>query len=299
MTIHNFPLILAYMLKKNIKQTLFFWPYLTFNGYALFVKKANVEKFCKERSIPVVPFGRLDNDQQQAFLLLQKVTLDVKTDFGFILRDYLQLSGLSWDLVRNNVVPANIKDGKSLFLKDASIGLYVTNTIHTEDLIRNHADKVELVTSGDRFTRHRNYNGLLCTMEFYQNNKPLVRNTILQWFKNIASLKAEWNFILYNEGRDELNYFLTTSLLNFINTDTKSNVKIIDFVKSYRNNHFFSNPNEAFDSLYHDALKDPKAKRFNWLIAQAQLGDENTTIDNDLLDEIISQMNAIKIELNF
>lgn len=297
--IHNFPIVLAYIIKNCKPDSIFFWPYLTFNGYAMFVKEKAIQDFCKKSNKKLKSFDDIKQNSFGPFLESLTISLDKQTDFEYVLQEFCLSHKANWEIVKSKIIDQNIDKGKVAFLRANGADLYITNHIQKEDILSRRNTNTHLIAHGQNLTRHKNYNGLVCSMEFFNENQSLIKALIIDWFRNIGNLQKEWKYIIDNNGNNKLNFLITNALQTYINDESKSNVDILTFVKSFSNNVFFSEPNEAFDSLYNDILTTSNGRKINWGIAQTQLQDNSLTINNDLINELISHMRTVKNQLNF
>lgn len=298
--LHNFPTVLAYIKEMQEKSCMFFFPFFTFYGYAIFVRTSAIEKFATENN-SAKNFGDWKNSEKKKFFLENKILLERNTDVEWVLKKYLEKFGCKWEDVEkaNNIIPCGINSGKIEFKRKSSIAVYCTNSMHIADL-RKQSDKYEAVAKGKELTHHQNYNGLICTMEYFEQHPEIIKELIEIWFNNIQHFKEEWDLISDTDDDDGFTNFHINALLEKLNQYTSSNISIPDLIESYRKfNHFFNSPQEAFNSFMQNVLDKPNEVDNNFEISNIQSPGSATEVDKTVTEKIRQQMIEVKKQMNF
>lgn len=301
--LHSFPTALAYMSNPAVTNEIFFWPFFTFHGYAIFINKKKFKLYCKKKGLNVSSFKEMEDNFDKAtitaYLTECKIVLERFTDVEWVVKDFLRKHDCDWEYIKeNNLLDENINEGKRKFKNDNHGDILCTNSLHVLDL-EGRKEKFELVDKGDKLTKHKNFNGLICTMEFYNEKKALVNKIISSWFKCMADTQREWEIIKSNYKEGDINNFIYQSLLNYLQEATYSDKISLDkFIKSYNgNNNFFTTPSFAFEKLFTDMYQSEREKNRNWEIAQIQNKYKDGKGKDEVFDAILKNMNNVKSKI--
>jgi hypothetical protein len=295
--LHNFPTALAYMSNPDASGDIFFWPFFVFFGYALFVRRESLRRYCTKHNLPYdtyAAFRQNSKDVIGGFFRSCEIVVERHTDTEYALKDYITRNGARWEDINLKDLPIN--EGKQQF-KESGVGdILCTNSLHVLDLERL-SDKFELIDKGENVTRHNNYNGLICTMDYYHNRPDLIKGLITSWFECMKDTVEEWDLIKSSNEikKNDINNFYHQSLLNYLQDRTFSDEIPLDkFIKSFTNNNrFFSDGHKAYHSLT-GMMNTPKEIERNWEIADMQ--NKGNRWDNHKLveDKILKNMQEIK-----
>jgi hypothetical protein len=289
--IHNFPTVLAYSKHMQGKNNMFFFPFFTFSGYGLCIKKASLKEFVGPNK-DVFIFDDLDLNEKKHFLESAKIVLERNSDFEWALKTFCEKFQCDWSIVSSNIIDAEINDGKLSFLENPSINIYSTNSIHIADLKTKNS--IEVI---ENFTGHHNYNGIMCTMDYYMKNTEIVHGLINIWFNNIKLFLNDLRIIKKTKINKDLANFHISALLDKLNDLTFSNVTIMDFINSYENNFFFQSPINAKESFINNVLSNEQAIKKYMEIAEIQLNNSeySTNItENRIREQIDFTRNQLK-----
>jgi len=295
--LHNFPTVLAYMKEMKEETGMFFFPFFTFYGYAIFVRKSTIAQFagtngCEKKIID------WKNVYVKEFLETNEILLERKSDMEWVFKKFCGKYGCDWSKVEPNIIDCDINSGKTKFIDEGSIALYCTNSMHIADL-KKHSDKFEVIAKGRELTSHQNYNGLICKMDYLNEHPEIIKELIEIWFNNIAHFKEEWILIADMNDENGFENFHMIALLERLNTHTDSNVTMEDFIESYRKfNYFFLTTEDALNSFITNVLEKTQMLKNNFEISKIQSGGSHEEIDDQLIIKIRQQMNDAKKLLN-
>ena len=266
--IHNFPTILAYFESIESNKDMFFFPFFTFSGYGICIKKEKIYEFGKKCGRKKISeFDDLSLKEKRDFLETNNIILERNTDLEWVYKKFCDKYQCNWSLIENNILDEDIDLGKIKFVNESSIGLYCTNSIHIADLKSN--TNIEIL---EKITDHHNYNGLMCTLDFFSNNLEIIIGLISIWFNNISLFNNDLKYLNSNRDKKDFLNFHVVSLLEKLNEITNSKVSIEDFVNSYEKNEFFYSHMSASQSFISDVLNNDEIIINNLEIAELQLG---------------------------
>lgn len=290
--LHNFPTVLAYSKHIEGKDNMFFFPFFTFSGYGLCIKKASLKEFADiEQDKDDFVFDDLNLNQKKKFLESANIILERNSDFEWALKTFCEKFQCDWSVVSSHITDAEINAGKVSFLKDTAIGIYSTNSIHIAD-IRNE-NSIEII---EDFTDHHNFNGIMCTMDYYSHNTDIVHGLISIWFNNIKLFLKDLKVTKNSENGSDFTNFHISALLDKLNEITFSKVSLHDFINSYENNFFFQYPGNAVESFISNVLSNDDAINKNMQIAAIQLNNSDQ-LNDDITDRIQQQIDFIREQL--
>lgn len=286
--LHNYSTALAITRSVKGNPAMFFFPFFLFKGYGIVVKRSSMESFCKKHDIKNNGFNRLSPDFKKIFLEDSTVTLEPKTDVEWVYKNYCAKYEADWNKVREKIKPFDVNEGKQKFVLKNGTDIYCTNTIHLVDLGKQ-PDKYEIIKNDD-VTKHKNVNGLLCTMDFFNNNSVIVKALIATWYHHIIEFIKEKEEILHNSIIGHFDYAHLKALNKSLNDFTKSNLTLQELMVSFKtNNEFFTDSTTAFNEFYTtDFIEKQTTNKSFWEIASVQLGKE----DEDNMEEIISELHS-------
>lgn len=286
--LHNYSTALAITRSVKGNPAMFFFPFFLFKGYGIVVKKSSVESFCTKHGIRNNGFNRLSPENKKIFLEDSTVTLEPKTDVEWVYKNYCAKYEANWDKVREKIKPFDVNEGKQKFVLKNGTDIYCTNTIHLVDLGKQ-PDKYEIIKNDD-VTKHKNVNGLLCTMDFFNNNSVIVKALIATWYHHIIEFIKEKEEILHNSIIGHFDYAHLKALNKALNDFTKSNLTLQELIVSFKaNNEFFTDSTTAFNEFYTtDFIEKQTTNKSFWEIASVQLGKD----DEDNMEEIISKLHS-------
>lgn len=286
--LHNYSTALAITRSVKGNPAMFFFPFFLFKGYGIVVKKSSVESFCTKHGIRNNGFNRLSPENKKIFLEDSTVTLEPKTDVEWVYKNYCAKYEANWDKVREKIKPFDVNEGKQKFVLRNGTDIYCTNTIHLVDLGKQ-PDKYEIIKNDD-VTKHKNVNGLLCTMDFFNNNSVIVKALIATWYHHIIEFIKEKEEILHNSIIGHFDYAHLKALNKSLNDFTKSNLTLQELMVSFKaNNEFFTDSTTAFNEFYTtDFIEKQTTNKSFWEIASVQLGKD----DEDNMEEIISKLHS-------
>jgi hypothetical protein len=284
------------MSDPDVKKDIFFWPFFTFHGYAIFARKSSLEKYCKNNDlncISYVDLQRKGKDAVSGFFQASEIVVERFTDAEFALKDYTAKYQTNWDTLKIKDEPIN--EGKRKFKEFGFGDILCTNSLHVLDL-ENVADRFELMDKGDGMTRHKNFNGLICTMDFYRDHDELIKGLINSWFGCMKDTMQEWNIIKSASHLvdGDINYFIYQSLLNYLEEVTFSDkIPLEKFIKSFANNNeFFQDAHTAFERFMkmHNNTRDMER---NWEIADIQNKGKVGRDRNEVIAKMLQNMNHV------
>jgi hypothetical protein len=288
--LHNFPTVLAYNKQINGQENMFFFPFFTFSGYGICIRINSIKQFAFEKKIKcAIRFDDLNLTQKKEFLETAKIIFERNTDIEWVFKKFCLKHGCDWTVVCSNIIDKEINEGKTEFKNDSSVAIYCTNSIHVADLKKDIS--IEII---ENFIDHHNFNGIMCTMEYFKKNSKTIFGLIQIWFNNIGLFANDLKSVLKSKS-DDFTHFHIYALLDILNKYTKSEVSIEDFVRSYDNNFFFQSIESAYESFMNNVLNNPEVLKNNLEISEIQLG--HNTIEIDINDDVKLLIESIKREI--
>jgi hypothetical protein len=291
--LHNFPTTVAYNSLIDSEYPLFFYPFFSFNGYGIFIKKDAIKKVAIQfGQSPYSTFSELYDDAKKELFETNKILVEKFTDFEWAVLSFCRSLDCDKSKVIANFENHNTNEAKNIFLKegDNNFNIYCTNPLNIVDLIRNtNNDSIELIDHDKGLTEHHNFNGLICTIDFLSKNGDAVAEVISTWFNDIVRLNKE---LKNSNSFTGMGYSkILPELTDFLQKKIASNINNEDLIKIYNgHNTFYESPREAFNKFYYEVLTTgSNIFENNKEISLIQLGKE---IDSD--NKIETMMNLIK-----
>lgn len=285
--LHNFPTAVAYSAKLKLKNPIFFYPYFSFNGYGIFVIIEHVKEFAKRNGLRKTQFKDLSAKEKIDFLKQSKILIERNTDFEWVLKFYcknkLKCNENDLIIIDEQIIDCNTNTAKSKFMKDEKYSVYCTNPIHIHDLLQKKSSKLfELIAHGNNLTLHKNFNGLICSFEYYEDNREIMDEIIERWFVHTESfLRKVRKLSMHNplNNMDTAVHFTIPALVNFLNKETKSEITVDNLPHVYDEdyNHFYENPETAFLDFYTEVLTNQQFMQNYIEITNIQLNGEPIT----------------------
>lgn len=303
--LHNFPTSVAFNAEIDSKSPLFFWPFFSFKGYSLWARTSYLNDFVTNNNISKSLFERWSKDEKKKFFQDSRILVEKKTDFEWVLKEYLKNIGCSQpeiaEIDRKCFRPYNTNYAKSKFVNEVKYSIYVTNPIHTFDLQQpKYTKDFTLLLHGNDFTNHNNFNGLICSVEYYNNNQDIIHKLIEKWFIHTDALKRKIaNLSMKNPLlKKEHSVSITIpSLLAFLNKETASEIKEehLKYIYDPTYNKFYDNPLKAFRDFYDIDLSNEEIIQNYIGIARIELnkGIDNSTAIRTVICSIKDMMNSI------
>lgn len=286
--LRDFGTTVAYNSLLNLDSPLFFWPFLTFEGYYIIVNSSAIKtQFGKDS------FKELKPAERKAFLEEQNSIVEKNTDFEWVLKKFCEHNLCDMKVIQNKITYMNTRQAKTEFASGSNYGLYSTNPAHAIDLSRK--EGFELLPQRT-IVNHKNVNGLMCKEDYYKKNKEVIQRLIKPWFDNIMPFKTEIDILALPISHRPENYspsYTVKNLLNELNELTQSQLNIDDLPLLYeKSNVFYDEASHAFDEFYNKILTDPMIVNNYCKIAQIQLGrdDTDTTQLRKVIDAIKNNM---------
>ncbi len=271
--VHNFSTAIAYNSLKP-KAPLLFWPFFHFKGYGLFIKKESVKSFCAKNGIPVTSFMELEENERIKFLESISILVEQKTDFEWALKTFVEKVGGIFSNV--HIINWNTNSAKAEFIKGQKYAAYCTNPIHIVDILASaNKDDFELIPLQNKLN-HKNFNGLICSAEYYSQHPEVIDELIDKWFAHTGSFLKKLRKInnpSFSEDKSAIS-FTISNLQSFLKEHTKSDISEDQVGKVYDedNNHFYSDLLSAFKEFYGKALNNSAFVQNYIEIAKIQLG---------------------------
>lgn len=290
--LHNFPTTVAFNSKINSEHPLFFYPFFSFNGYGIFIKKKALMKVAIKYGQSVdSTFSQLHDIAKKELFETNKILVERNTDFEWVVLSFCHSLECDKERVVGNFANYDTNEAKSIFLSNENdtFNIYCTNPLNIVDLKRNaDNDSFELIDHNKGLTEHHNFNGLICTIDFLNKNGDAVAEVISTWFNDIVRLNKELKGASSVTGSYSK---ILPGLTDFLQKQMASNIRQEDLVKIYHgHNTFYESPKEVFDKFYYEILTaGSRAYDNNKEISLIQLGKIE---DSD--NEIEIMMNLIK-----
>jgi len=289
--LHNFPTTVAFNSIIGSQHPLFFYPFFSFNGYGLFVKQEAIKRVAKKFKLSFKStFDDLSPEAKKELFETSKIIVERKTDFEWAVINFSNSLGCDTKTVLKNLIDCNTNEAKNKFLSNTSIGLHCTNPINFKHLESNASKKIiQPILNDDGIGEHHNFNGLICTKEFFEQNVEAVAELIATWFNDIVRLKKELKDSQKATGTKQQKILIP--LTDFLNQNISSKIKPEELRSVFAgHNTFYDSPDEAFNKFYHDVLKNDNKIFQNYKeIALIQLEREE-----DTEDEVSKAINLIK-----
>ncbi|MBK8243257.1 MAG: hypothetical protein IPK88_07520 [Saprospiraceae bacterium] len=273
-----------------------FWPFFDFTGWYILIKKAALARFCKISNIRLSDFRGLTKVQKREFLETQKIVVERKTDFEWVIKKFCKLYDCNESNINGNIVDIDTNMGKIDFIKIEENTIYCTNPLNVTDIIID--DKYENVDIG---ISHRNVNGLLCKESYYKENQAVIHRLIKNWYYDIQIFVkeiSELNKSKHYRDPDFEPSFTIQNLVRELVNGTKTNITLEDLPILYEHkNLFFKNAQEGFDVFYNNILNNDLL--INNYVGIAKLKFDGDLITEDYLKKIVEETknNMIKIFL--
>jgi hypothetical protein len=295
--LHNFPTTLAYNTKLKYNDPLFFYPFFSFNGYGIFIKRETVKKYTGNQE---ATFDSLSYEKKRLLVDKCKILVELNSDFEWAISNYCISIGCNVKDVAKNYCNCNTNKGKNLFLNQNDFDIYCTNPIHILDLQKpEYQNIIELIGHGSNIIDHDNFNGLICSSEYLLDNVEIVSELVATWFNDSMELQQDLVSLGSPKKLPALgseNNLLLKSLVGFLNEKTFSNISLDDlFPVFHGHNSFYDRPSEVFNLFYHKTLENKKTTKNYIDIALLQLGQKNSNpeqIQNEL-DRLKNHMRKI------
>ena len=291
--LHNFPTTVAFNSLIGSEHPLFFYPFFSFNGYGIFVKREAIKKIAKKFKQSVTStFAQLSEEAKKDLFETNKILVERNTDFEWAVMSFCNSVNCNKDKIVSNFINCNTNEAKGKFLdrKIKTYNIYCTNPINIFDLKRNAPKNfIELISHDEGVAEHHNFNGLICTIDFLNKNGEAVAELIATWFNDIVRLKKELKNAR-TATSSKHNKILPT-LTEFLKQQIPSQIILDDLLNVYEgHNTFYETPKEAFNKFYQEVMKtDNKIFQNSKEISLIQLGKKEDT-DN----EVLRVMNLIK-----
>lgn len=185
--LHSFPTVLAACKSNTVFSPSFFYPLFSFSGYGLFIKRKFINKQIEHYSNST-NFNDLTKIQKKEILKNSRVLVEKGTDFEWAVIEFMKKNGLSND--DYEIIDYNTNEAKHHFVEGEKGDLYCTNPIHILDILGGEeVNPFELIFIGDDFN-HNNFNGIIATKDFVEQNFNVIGEIIHIWFKNIHYFKS-------------------------------------------------------------------------------------------------------------
>lgn len=288
----DFSTTIAYNCQINIESPLFFWPFFDFYGWYILIKKSSIVSFCQNNNIQNKEYKSFTPQEKKMFLEQQKIVVETRTDFEWIIKKYLQNNNCDPDIINNNIVDLNTNEGKIEFIKNKNYGIYCTNPLNVTDLISD--TKYQNISID---IKHRNINGLICKEDYYAENKDIIHTLIKNWYYDINPLKNEISMLNKSIHFRDPDYTPSYTIQNLVRelvelTDTIVKIDNLPILYEHKTV-FFESSNQAFQEFYEKILSDDKL--INNYIEMTKLKLMTGNIDdNDILKVIMSIKNKMK-----
>lgn len=297
--VNNFSTALAITRSVKENPAMFFFPLFLFKGYGIIIKKSSVETFCLKHNLKTVPFNKLSQENKKIFLENSTIILEPKTDVEWVYKNYCAKYDVDWNIIKSDkIIPFDVNEGKKKFILKNGSDIYCTNSIHLAHLGKQ-SDKYEIIKN-EEVTKHKNVNGILCTMDFFNKNTEIIKELIFIWYHHIIEFNKEKDEILHDP---EVTPFSSDHLKGFndsLNKYTYSNLSLHELMKSYKsNNEFYTDATKAFNEFYTaDFVERHTTDKSFWEIANIQQGRENEDNMREIILELYNNMKSAFAKIN-
>jgi hypothetical protein len=297
--LRDFPTTVAYnslLNRDSISDSpLFFWPLFSFAGYVIVIKLSALRKYCKKNDINKLSFKALNSKQKTEFLQDLEYIVEKNTDFEWVLKTFCSNNGC--DLKNIQIVYHPTTKGKREFIDNNGYSGYCTNPTHFVDLHKK--KRYEFIVPQNEILNHKNFNGLICKKDYYQNNKHVIEKLINTWFEHIVPFKKEIKTMACPPNFRPEGYepsHTVKSLIIELSKETQSSLVIDDLPLLYEHsNEFYDQPTKAFDEFYKRVLNNPAAIRSYSEIAKIQLNNEPNDFEH--IKNVIASIKADMLNL--
>jgi hypothetical protein len=287
--LRDFATTVAYNTELPSKSPLLFYPFFSFNGYCIFIKKHAIRAFCKSIGSSKSSFRSLSLDERAAFLEQQHYLVEQRTDFEWILDRFCIENGCT-DLAKVKALTTyrNTRSGKIEFNDNKIYTIYSTNPAHMIGLLRS--NQYELAPP---IKVHNNFNGLIFTEEYARNNQDIIALLIKRWFETIEMFTSELSTLRLPAPSRPESYrptYTVTSLVADLGGEIEETLTPENLPQLYEYyNKFYQTPQSAFDEFYPTLLTDTEVLDRYIDIASIQL---NRPIDDR--NKVVEMIKMIK-----
>lgn len=266
--LHNFPTAVSFNSRLDSKSPLFFWPFFSFNGYSFWVRTSAIKEFIRKNRINKSGFEKWSKDEKKKFFSQAKILVEGKTDFEWVLIDYLRKLEFTppeiFNISNKWNKEYNTNEAKRIFVSEKDYAGYVTNPIHTLDLKQQkYRGAFTLLLHGNDFTSHNNFNGLICSGEYYKAHENIIHKLIEKWFLHTAALKRKIDQLTKKNplitSKQSVSITIP-SLIAFLNKETASDIEgeHLQYIYDASYNKFYDNHSTAFRDFYEIDLANEK-----------------------------------------
>jgi len=285
--LHDFSTVLAYNISYPEGPKLIFFPYFSFEGYSVVVKKEHLEKFISDNKLAEQTFKKFEDKDKIKFLQEAYVILEKGTDFEWVYKDFCR-ERIGFTIEDEKIGDYNTNEGKKIFNGDIDVSqmgdckdysVYCTNSVHLYDLLHNPKNKGKyvVIATETNVTDHANFNGLICTEAYYADKETgqIVEHLNNIWFMAIKVLNDDISKAGKHNGTDDISsphYHTVEMLIKYLeeNTNSKISKEKLGEVFEGSNTFYYDKP-QAFLAFYEHQLNNVKMRANYCGIIQKQI----------------------------